>query len=298
MPALGFYPGRPVAVIALGVMALTPSIGAQQTFRTGTDTVAIYATVTNAAGAIVTGLDQRDFIVEDNGRQRPIALFKRDLQPITLALLLDRSPSLFGPAIRMQDAVVDFIGRLLPADRATLGFFSHVVTLKPELSTDQNALIRRLGDPAPFPAGTALWDAIEAGRAAISAEPERRVVLVMTDAADNCSAADIDAVRRQIELDGVMVYGVGVRGREGLPTSEMRAITRATGGWYFELRPDADIAATMQRIADELHQQYVIGFTPAVLDGRVHRLNVKSTRPGLTVRARRSYVATPNGQIR
>jgi len=279
-------------------MALAPPIGAQQTFRTSIDTVAVYATVTNSAGAIVTGLDQRDFIVEDNGKSRPITLFKRDVQPITLALLLDRSPSLFGPATRMQDAVVDFIGRLLPGDRATLGFFSHVVTLKPELSTDKNALIRRLGDDAPFPAGTALWDAIEAGRAAVSVEPERRVVLLMTDAADNSSAADIDAVRRQIELDGTMIYGVGVRGREGLSTSEMRAITRATGGWYFELRPEADIAATMQRIADELHQQYVIGFTPAVLDGRVHRLNVKSTRPGLAVRARRSYVATSNGTAR
>lgn len=298
MPAVGIHTSRAIGVIALGVIALAPPIGAQQTFRTGTDTVAIYATVTNAAGAIVTGLDQRDFVVEDNGRPRPITLFKRDVQPITLALLLDRSPSLFGSATRMQDAVVDFIGRLLPADRATLGFFSHVVTLKPELSSDKNALIRRLGDDAPFPAGTALWDAIEAGRTAVSAEPERRVVLVMTDAADNCSAADIEAVRRQIELDGTMIYGVGVRGREGLPTSEMRAITRATGGWYFELRPEADIAATMQRIADELHQQYVLGFTPAVLDGRVHRLTVKSTRPGVTVRARRSYVATANGTAR
>ena len=285
-------------VIAAGMLALPAASAEQQTFRTDVNTVAIYATVTNEAGAIVTGLEQRDFIVEDNGRSRPITVFKRDVQPITLALLLDRSPSLFGPAVRMQDAVVDFLRRLLPKDRATLGFFSHVVTLKPDLLSDPEALIRRLGDDAPFPAGTALWDAIEAGRAAISSQPERRVVLVMTDAADNSSAADVDAVRRQIELDGVMVYGVGVRGREGLPTSEMRAITRATGGWYFELRPDADIAATMQRIADELHQQYVLGFTPAALDGRVHRLNVKSTRSGLSVRARRSYVATANGPIR
>ena len=295
---LGLNLGRSLAVIALVAIATTPHAGAQQTFRSGVDTVAIYATVTNAAGAIVTGLDQRDFVVEDNGRPRPITLFKRDLQPITLALLVDRSPSLFEPATRMQDAVVDFLGRLLPKDRVTLGFFSHIVTLKPELSTDKNALIRRFGDDAPFPAGTALWDAIEAGRIAVSAEPERRVVLVMTDAADNSSALEVDTVRRQIEIDGVMVYGVGVRGREGLPTSEMRAITRATGGWYFELRPDDDIAATMQRIADELHQQYVIGFAPSVLDGRLHRLNVKTTRRGLTVRARRTYVARPNATVR
>ena len=286
---------RTLLAVVTGLLVISAGTLAQQTFRTGVDTVAIYATVTNDAGAIITGLDQRDFIVEDNGRPRPVTTFTRDLQPITLALLLDRSPSLFGRAARMQDAVADFLKRLLPGDRTTLGFFSHVVTLKPELQTDADALIRRLGDDAPFPAGTALWDAIEAGRAAVTAEPQRRVVLVLTDAADNSSASDIDAVRRQIELDGVMVYGVGVRGREGLPTSEMRAITRSTGGWYFELTPDADIAATMQRIADELHQQYVLGFAPEVLDGRVHRLNVKTTRKGLIVRARRTYVAAKSG---
>ena len=149
----------------------------------------------------------------------------------------------------------------------------------------------------PFPAGTALWDVIDAGRAAVNAAGERRVVLVVTDGADNCSASDIDAVRRGIEIDGVMVYGVGVRGREGLPTSEMRAITRATGGWYFELQAADDVGGAMQKIADELHRQYALGFSPAELDGRVHRLSVRTRQSGLTVRARRSYVARPNGRV-
>ena len=268
----------------------------QQTFRADVKTVAIYATVTDASGAIVSNLDASHFTIEDNGRRRPVTVFKRDIQPITIAVLLDRSPSLFAASIRTQEAVADFVRRLLPTDRATLGFFSHVVTLTPELTGDGDALIRRLADPAPFPAGTALWDAIEAGRAAVSAAAERRVVLVVTDGADNCSVSDIDAVRRRIEIDGVMVYGVGVRGREGLPTSEMRAITRATGGWYFELRAEDDVSAAMQRIGDELHRQYVLGFSPAELDGRVHRLTVRTNQPGLTVRARRSYVARLNGR--
>ena len=93
------------------------------------------------------------------------------------------------------------------------------------------------------------------------------------------------------------LFVVGVRGREGLATSEMRAITRATGGWYFELRADADVAAAMQRIADELHQQYVIGFEPATLDGRVHRLSLKVKKSGLSARARRFYVATPRAPL-
>jgi len=285
------------AAAALVWLVPVAGLARQQTFRAGVNTVAVYATVTDKTGAIVIGLKQGDFEIEDNGRRRPITLFKSDIQPITLALLLDRSPSLFRTAVRTQEAVIDFVGRLQPGDRATVGFFSHVVTLNPELSSDAGTLVRRLADPAPFPAGTALWDALDAGRAAVSTETERRVVLVITDAADNASASNIDDVRARIVDDGVMVYGVGVRGREGLTTSEMRAITRATGGAYFELRPEADVSSAMRRIADELHQQYVIGFAPAELDGRIHRVNLKVKKSGLTVRARRFYQATPREPV-
>ena len=44
--------------------------------------------------------------------------------------------------------------------------------------------------------------------------------------------------------------------------------------------------------ADELHRQYVLGFTPKVLDGKVHQLEVRVKQPGMTVRARKTYLAT------
>ena len=48
---------------------------------------------------------------------------------------------------------------------------------------------------------------------------------------------------------------------------------------------------TFTRVANELHSQYVLGFTPKQLDGKVHRLAVRVKRPGLNARARKSYVA-------
>jgi Ca-activated chloride channel homolog len=56
----------------------------------------------------------------------------------------------------------------------------------------------------------------------------------------------------------------------------------------------ADLAPTFTRVAQELRSQYLIGFAPASLDGKVHKLEVKVTRPGMTVRARRSYLAAPD----
>ena len=59
-----------------------------------------------------------------------------------------------------------------------------------------------------------------------------------------------------------------------------------------ELKAADDLAATAQRIADELHRQYVLGFSPQTLDDKVHRIDVKVRKPGLIVRARRSFLAS------
>ena len=73
---------------------------------------------------------------------------------------------------------------------------------------------------------------------------------------------------------------------EGLPK-----IAAATGGGYFELTSTVDMATTFQKIANELHRQYALGFTPTSLDGKMHTLDVRLEATGATVRARKSYLA-------
>src|SRR5207247_7199416 len=74
---------------------------------------------------------------------------------------------------------------------------------------------------------------------------------------------------------------------EGLPK-----IAAATGGGYFELTSTDDLKSTFERVAYELHHQYLLGFTPPTLDGKMHTLAVRVASPaGLDVRARHSYLA-------
>jgi VWFA-related protein len=73
---------------------------------------------------------------------------------------------------------------------------------------------------------------------------------------------------------------------EGLPK-----IAAATGGGYFELTNTADLSTTFRRVADELHHQYALGFPPSNLDGKMHTLTVTVAGTGMTVRARKSYLA-------
>jgi len=87
-------------------------------------------------------------------------------------------------------------------------------------------------------------------------------------------------------------YGGGNRGSfDDHPDEGLPKIAAATGGGYFELTQTADMASTFKKVADELHHQYALGFTPTNLDGKMHALTVKVADTTMTVRARRSYLA-------
>jgi Ca-activated chloride channel family protein len=77
------------------------------------------------------------------------------------------------------------------------------------------------------------------------------------------------------------------------PSRDLRRIADETGGGYFELTKTAELSPTFTRVAQELRSQYLIGFAPAALDGKIHKLDVRVNKPGMTVRARRSYLAAP-----
>ena len=90
---------------------------------------------------------------------------------------------------------------------------------------------------------------------------------------------------------GIGGFGGGRRPVADHPDDGLPKIAAATGGGYFELTTVTDLAATFARVADELHHQYALGFTPDKLDGKMHSLEVKVVGEGRTVRARKSYLA-------
>src|SRR5712691_8299835 len=86
-------------------------------------------------------------------------------------------------------------------------------------------------------------------------------------------------------------YGGGRAPVDDKPDEGLPKVAAATGGGYFELTSTSDLASTFGRVADELHHQYALGFTPATLDGKMHTVDVLISGEGMKVRARRSYLA-------
>ncbi len=75
------------------------------------------------------------------------------------------------------------------------------------------------------------------------------------------------------------------------PDPGLQLLASEGGGGYFELHGTDDLGATFSRVADELHQQYLLAFTAETLDGTLHQLEVRLRNPNLVARARKSYLA-------
>src|SRR5215216_4066364 len=110
------------------VLGVSVTLAAQQpTFRSGTQTVPLYITVTDAAGRLVPGLTKEDFTVLDNGIPQDITVFDNTIRPITSVVMLDTSGSMTLNLDLMKQAAEQFIIRLLPEDKAMVGAFNNKV---------------------------------------------------------------------------------------------------------------------------------------------------------------------------
>jgi len=275
-------------------------VAQQPTFRTGTRTVALYATVTDSQKRLVPDLSQEDFEIFDNEKPQPIDLFVNEVQPITVVVMLDTSASMTGNLELLVQAAEQFLIRMLPKDKGLVGAFNDKIEFFPATFTgDRDKLIASL-EELDFGNPTRLYDAVAASMDRLHKVDGRRVVLVFTDGDDTDSRVNSGEVLQQALENEVMIYAVGLRSDyfngsrqvRTKPDGGLKRLAEETGGGYFELEKSADLAPTFTRVAQELHSQYVLGFTPALLDGKVHRLSVRTKRPGMVVRARRSYLAT------
>jgi VWFA-related protein len=285
-----------VSLVAAGLVLTGGPLAAQTpTFRSSSQTVAIYATVTDQDGRLVPDLQQEHFEVFDNLKPAPITLFKSDVQPITVVVMLDTSGSMTMNLDLLKQAAERFVTRLLPADQARIGSFSEKIIISPTFTHDRDELIRILHNDIQFGNPTFLWDAIDESMTALSRETGRRVVLVFTDGEDETSQRrSFKDVLTRAQNEDYMIYAIGLEshilGQTTRPDRHLRQLAEATGGGYFELSRTADLNATFTRVADELHRQYVLGID-AQLDGTVHALDVRVKVPGMTARARKSYLA-------
>jgi VWFA-related protein len=290
-----------VALTALATTLLaTVALADQQVFRSTVQTVPIYATVLDNSGRLVPDLKQEDFEVFDNNKPAVITSFAAEVQPIAVVVALDTSGSMTLVLDLAKNAAEAFVLRLLPADRARIVSFDDKMIWSPEFTSDRDKLLGHLRMGIQFGNGTRLWDALYEAVGVLKAEETRKVVLVLSDGEDYGSRLGGNDVLVKAQDDHVMVYTIGLRNRyfngaqwvTSQPDRTLKKTSAQTGGGWFELTRATELNSTFSKIADELHRQYLIAISPATLDGKQHALTVRVKTPGMTARARQSYIAS------
>ena len=303
-------------LLLLAMVAATPAIPLAQsqngqperpTFKSGVDLVTVTATVRDRRGRLVSGLEVSDFEVLDSGVRRPIADFRAEATPVSLAILFDISGSM-----RMADrmtaakfAAHHVLSWLEPGrDEAALFTFDSRLHEVAPFTVDTRALQGALGEVDPFGA-TSLHDAIAEAARRVAARPDgRRAVVVITDGIDTASgltpgevsgiASSIDVpvyiMATVLPIDHIGRQGALPRRDEGGVDGTVQDLARWTGGAMFYVSTPSDTSNASRQMLDELRMQYVIAFEPATASGW-RPLEVRTRHKDHVVRARSGYIA-------
>jgi Ca-activated chloride channel homolog len=296
---------RPLA-LATGLMAVLVA-GATgliaQVFKGGTDVVSLNVTVTEGE-VLVPGLEQSLFSVYEDGVQQDISYFSRTPQPIALSLLIDTSTSMDTKLAVAQEAAIGFAKRLQPADAAQVIDFDSRHEILQTFTNDRNLLEQAIRK-TQVGGSTSLYNAIYVAlselkrmRAASVDQVRRQAIVVLSDGEDTTSVIAYEDVLEAAKRSEVAVYSIGLRTKEerqrreySEPDFVLKTLSGETGGRVFFVDDVAQLPAVYQQIADELANQYSIGYTSKNLkkDGAWRAIVVKVNRPNTAARTKRGY---------
>jgi VWFA-related protein len=145
-------------------------------------------------------------------------------------------------------------------------------------------------------------------------EGRKTVVLISEGFFVNDVIAELPRIAGQAARSGITLYTLNARGTQGVggriiadastprgslsmlgDTSQegLDALAAETGGVAF--RNTDDFAGALSSVAADTSSYYVLAYSPenATLDGKFRRIELKSKWAGVTIRARRGYIASP-----
>ena len=300
-----------MAVATASLLAATAIRAAQ--FHGGVDLVRLSITARDAAGAIVHDLRADEFVVLDEGTPQDVAHFAQHEAPISVVILFDRSGSMMQDdrIMHARDGVREFLQALRPEDEAVVVAFGDTVDMLGGFGTDARTVDRELRR-LEAEGGTRLYDAVIEGTRLITSSDrkEKRALLILSDGEDTMSRATLDEAVSAVRQAGVPAYAIGIElNRRGLQTRDdspwvrldgrsaigaLKRLTDGSGGWTYNVEAAKRCKDICLRVADELRNQYVLGFYPPadMRDGRWHAISVRTPRPGVSLTTRTGYQAS------
>jgi Ca-activated chloride channel family protein len=277
--------------------------GGKYTLREDAYEVRLNATVLDGSGRSIQTLDKSAFTVYEDGVPQTIASFRHEDLPVSLGLLIDSSGSMYDKRTAVDKASLDFVKLSNPEDEEFLVDFSWEAFIDQDFTNNIDKLQQGLGY-IKSSGGTAIYDALVASADYLSknAKHPKQVLLIVTDGEDNASSATLEqAIRRIQDLDGPVIYCVGLLFGEDTDKRESRHARRVletlaeqTGGAAYFPKSLKDVDAIAAEVAQDIRTQYTISYhstkSPTLGGYREIHVEAKAKSMGrLSVRTRSGY---------
>jgi VWFA-related protein len=274
---------------------------------------------------VVASVKKEDFVLAEDGVKQEISYFGQDTLPLSVIVLVDRGGCMDPFGERMRSATKEAVKRLKPADEVALMSFHETVDMVQEFTRDREATSRAVDnmplhdEEADHCFNRALFDAAKYMGSAGNPRG-RRVIIVISALTRNidCSGpSNKEALDAVIESGSVVCAIIPSTGEQrfengaiggiaataglfGVPTTSLKKFAEETGGEIVSSKPE-ELNGAFEDLIQRLRTRFSLGFisTNQKYDGKQRALKLdlspaaKKRLGKVSVRSRRSYVATP-----
>lgn len=164
-----------------------PMAGDDEIIKVETNLVTMPVSVLDRDGRFISGLQQNDFKIFENGVEQKVDYFQSVEQPFTVILLIDVSPSTQFRIDQIQNAAMTFVDQLRPSDRVMVIAFDERVHVLSPATNNRNQLKNAIRQ-TQFGDGTGLYEAVDyVIDNQLRAIQGRKAVVLFTDGVDTTS---------------------------------------------------------------------------------------------------------------
>ena len=249
--------------------------------------------VTDATGAPITNLEQKNFTVLENNKPQTISSFNFATNlPISVGVLLDHSTSMEKRMDEAKSAAMTFFRSILKrGDRAYIAGFAGDPTKNAPFVSDLSILDAQINAMPKAGGNTSLYDAIVTGLYRFRGVQGRKALVVITDGADTSSRLTFDDMLGYVRTARVPVYFIGIA--FGIVSGgPIKSIAAESGGIAYFIKSTKDLAEAYKELEKELRSQYLIAYQSESTkkDTAYRPIVVKVDRPDAKVRTIRGYI--------
>lgn len=259
--------------------------------------VILNAIVQDSSGRHVSGLQQKQFKVFENGKEQEISFFAAEETPFAAVILIDTSGSMEERVSMARSAAINFLDGIRADDNVSIYRFDSKVTLVQDFSGSRD--IDQTIFDLKADGMTALNDAIFKAAGELATRPEkRRAIVVISDGEDTFSkrsaskalkaALDANAVVYTVDMSSI----TGSGNRRMQNQAVLKDFAEKSGGKFIATPGGAAMRDAFKSIVDELSMQYTLGYQPSMArkDGKWRAIELRVARPNLSIRTRRGYM--------